>query len=56
MTLMKSSIRYTYQETQLGGNVELYSTEPIAIAAIHDFLRFQITDHQTGDTLEVLHR
>src|SRR6516164_11709401 len=56
MTLMKSSIRYTYQETQLGGNVELYSTEPIAIAAIHDFLRFQITDHQTDDSLEVEHK
>ena len=56
MTLMKSGIRYTYEETPLGGNVQLYSTEPIAVAAIHDFLRFQITDHQTDDSLEVEHK
>jgi hypothetical protein len=24
-----------------------------AIAAIHDFLRFQISEHRTGDSLEV---
>jgi hypothetical protein len=56
MTLMKSGIRYAYEETPLGGNVHLYSTEPIAIAAIPDFLRFQITDHQTDDGLEVAHK
>jgi len=34
----------------------LASVEPIhpeALAAIHDFLRFQITDHKTGDSPEV---
>jgi hypothetical protein len=23
------------------------------VASIHDFLRFQITEHQTGDSVEV---
>jgi len=53
MKLMKSAIRYTYEETPSGGRVRIKSDDPIAVAAIHDFLRFQITDHQTGDSLEV---
>lgn len=53
MKLMKSAIAYSYQETPLGGSVRLRSTNPVAIAAIHDFLRFQITEHNTGDSLDV---
>jgi hypothetical protein len=33
--------------------VNIASDEPVAQAAIHDFLRFQITDHRTGDPLAV---
>jgi hypothetical protein len=33
--------------------VRLQSADPIAVAAIHDFLRFQITEHQTGDSLDL---
>jgi hypothetical protein len=29
------------------------SEDPIAVAAIHDFMRFQVTEHQTGDVLGV---
>jgi hypothetical protein len=53
MKLMKSAIHYTYQEMLSGGRVRIQSSDAIAVAAIHDFLRFQITDHQTGDSLEV---
>jgi hypothetical protein len=53
MKLMKSAIHYTYEELPSGGIVRIKSEDPIAIAAIHDFIRFQITDHQTGDSLEV---
>jgi len=52
MKLMKSAIRYTYEEMPSGGRVRIESDNPIAVAAVHDFLRFQITDHQTGDSLE----
>jgi len=55
MKLMKSAIHYSYQEMPSGGRVRISSAEPIAVAAVHDFLRFQITDHQTGDDLEVAH-
>jgi hypothetical protein len=53
MKLMKSAIRYPYEEMPSGGRVRIKSEDPIGVAAIHDFLRFQITDHQTGDSLEV---
>jgi hypothetical protein len=54
MKLMKSAIHYTYQEIPSGGRVRIESEDPIAVAAIHDFLRSQITDHQTGDSLKWL--
>lgn len=53
MKLMKSAIHYTYDEMPSGGRTRIKSENPIAIAAIHDFLRFQITEHRTGDNLEV---
>jgi TusA-related sulfurtransferase len=53
MKLMKSAIHYTYDEIPSGGRIRIKSDDPIAVAAIHDFLRFQITEHQTGDALEV---
>jgi len=56
MKLLKSAIRYTYGEMPSGGSVRIKSDEPVALAAIHDFIRFQITDHQTGDSLEVATR
>ena len=54
MKLMKETIRYSYEEMASGGRVRLQSNDAIAIAAIHDFIRFQITEHQTGDGLEVV--
>ena len=53
MQLLKSAIRYEYQGTASGGRVRITSSDKVAIAAIHDFLRFQITEHQTGDPLDV---
>jgi len=53
MKLMKSAIRYTYEEMPSGGRIQLRSDDRIGVASIHDYLRFQITDHQTGDRTEV---
>ena len=53
MKLMKSAIHYIYEEMPSGGSVRIKSDDPIAVAAIHDFVRFQITEHQTGDAFEV---
>jgi TusA-related sulfurtransferase len=51
MKLMKSAIRYKYEEMPVGGIIRIKSDDPVAVAAIHDFLRFQITEHRTGDRL-----
>jgi hypothetical protein len=51
MKLMKSAIHYTYEEMPVGGTVRIKSDDPVAVAAIHDFLRFQISEHRTGDSL-----
>jgi hypothetical protein len=56
MKLLRSATHYTYEEMPSGGAVRIKSDDPVALAAIHDFIRFQITDHQTGDSLEVATR
>jgi len=53
MKLLKSKIQYKYEEISSGGRVRIESSDAIAIAAIHDFLRFQISEHGTGDPLKV---
>lgn len=53
MKLLKAKIRYKYEEISSGGRVLIESGDPAALAAIHDFLRFQISEHQTGDSVVV---
>lgn len=53
MKLMKSAIRYTHEETPSGGRVSIRTDAPIGVAAIPDFLRFQIAEHHTGDSFQV---
>jgi TusA-related sulfurtransferase len=53
MKLMESAIHYAYEEMPSGGRIWIKSEDPIAVASIHDFMRFQITEHQTGDALGV---
>jgi hypothetical protein len=48
----RSSIRYVYSESPRGGVVTLTTTDPQTLAAVHEFLRFQIRDHATGDPTE----
>ena len=49
MKARQDAIRYTFAETPGGGTVTIASTDAAAVEAIHDFLRFQIDDHATGD-------
>jgi hypothetical protein len=49
MRRLKSEITYTYEETEAGGRVRISTKNAEALAAVQDFLRFQIEDHQTGD-------
>ncbi len=49
MDELKTSITYAYEETGKGARVRISTNNAKALAAIHDFLRFQINEHKTGD-------
>ncbi|MCI0412610.1 hypothetical protein L0222_07395 [bacterium] len=53
MILHRNKITYSFHETELGGEVRIKTASEEARKAIHAFLRFQIEDHHTGDSLEV---
>ena len=53
MTKLKDQIHYKYEAAENGGRVLISSANADAVNAIHEFLKFQITEHQTGDALEV---
>jgi hypothetical protein len=53
MKKLRESIHYSYEETPAGGHVLIVTRNPEALAAIHKFLRFQITEHKTGDPTEL---
>lgn len=45
----RADIAYTFEELATGGRVRITTANRDALNAIHDFLTFQIADHQTGD-------
>ncbi len=53
---LKDRIEYRYRETERGGRVDIVSSDAEALAAVHAFLRFQISDHRTGDSTAVTKR
>ena len=53
MSRLKSEITYAFEETDRGGRVRITARSREALAAVHEFLRFQIEDHHTGDPTEV---
>lgn len=53
MKQLKEKITYTFVTTPSGGRVVISSTDKDAVSAIQKFLRFQITEHRTGDPTEL---
>ncbi len=53
MKRLSNEIEYKLEETDRGARVLISTKNVKALRAIHDFLRFQIKEHQTGDSLEV---
>ena len=53
MKQRKAAIKYDVEETPQGARVRISTANAKARAAIHQFLRFQISDHQTGDSTEI---
>lgn len=52
MTRLKDQIHYRYDEMENGGRVLISTENAKGVKAVHDFLRFQIREHRTGDPLE----
>jgi hypothetical protein len=48
----KGDIVYTFEELAKGGRVRIVTKNRDALNAVHDFLNFQIQDHQTGDKVD----
>ena len=53
MQKLKSDIQYKFEEMKSGGRIRISTGSPEALQAIYDFLRFQIKEHKTGDSLDV---
>ena len=49
-------VTWRYVETPGGGRIDIVTTRPDAIAAVHRFLAFQIADHRTADDAVVARR
>lgn len=53
MAKLRGEIRYRYLETDRGAQIQITTANSEALEAIHAFLRFQISDHQTRDSTEI---
>jgi hypothetical protein len=53
MKRLKAQISYAAENTAQGAQVRITTSNPEALAAVHEFLRFQIKDHRTGDQMTI---
>jgi hypothetical protein len=53
MQARKDTLTFQYEETPGGGLVRINTANAKARQAVHDFLRYQIREHATGDPLTV---
>ena len=49
----RGDITYGYEEMPAGGRVAIATTDREALAAVHEFLRYQIKEHKTGDPVTI---
>jgi hypothetical protein len=53
MQRSNADIRYSYEQTDKGGTVRIVTSNERALDAVHEFLRYQIREHATGDPLSI---
>ena len=53
MTRLRDRIAYAYEEVPAGARVKITTRHARALLAVHEFLKYQITNHKTGDPLHV---
>jgi hypothetical protein len=50
---LHDQIHYKFQETEAGARVRIRTEDKQAIEAVHEFLKFQIAEHQKGDSTNI---
>lgn len=53
MSQLKGQLHWELQETARGAKITISADSKAALDAVHEFLRFQIADHKTGDCTAV---
>lgn len=53
MKLLRDQIQYKLESTASGARIRITTKNAEALQAVHIFLRFQVKDHQTGDSTEI---
>jgi hypothetical protein len=48
---LKAKIKYEYKATDRGGRITITTSDNEALQGVHEFLRYQIQEHKTGDSL-----
>jgi hypothetical protein len=51
MKRLKDQLHYATENLPAGGQLHMTTSNSEALKAVHDFLRFQIQEHKTGDSL-----
>src|SRR5438552_10469259 len=51
MKRLKTTLSYAAENLSSGGRVRITTSNPEAQSAVHDFLRFQIQEHRSGDSM-----
>jgi hypothetical protein len=49
MKAKRQAMKFSYQRLDRGGKVVIRTDDADALAALHEFLRYQIREHRTGD-------
>jgi hypothetical protein len=49
----RAEISYSFEEVAAGGKLQIKTANADCVKAIHEFLRFQITDHHTADSPDI---
>ena len=50
MKKRRTAIQYEFRPSDRGGSIQITTKDRRAREAVHEFLRFQIHDHRTGDS------
>ena len=54
MKQLREQIQYKLENAASGARIRITTKDAEALQAVHTFLRFQIKDHQTGDSAEII--